>query len=70
MLKTWTGSVEQTVTDSLCSPYCFYAAHVMEEERDAGAGVEFLTETRDDWKTSVFGGHLVWHLTLYYVGEL
>ena len=54
----------------LALPLLFYTAHVIEEERDAGAGVEFLTETRDDWKTSVFGGHLVWHLTLYYVGEL
>lgn len=24
--------------------------------------------TRDDWKDSVFGGHITWHLTLYYFG--
>ena len=43
---------------------------MIEEARDAQSGVEFLTETRDDWKESVFGGHITWHLALYYFGKL
>ena len=46
-----------------------FTAHVIEEAREAKNGVEFLTTTRDDWKDSVFGCHITWHLTLYYFGE-
>ena len=48
---------------------CFHTAHVIEEAREARNGVEFLTTTRDDWKDSMFGCHITWHLTLYYFGE-
>ena len=49
--------------------YHFFTAHVIEEAREAKSGVEFLTTTRDDWKGSVFGCHITWHLTLYYFGK-
>ena len=32
-------------------------------------GVELLTSTRKDWAGSVLGGHINWHLALYYLGE-
>ena len=32
-------------------------------------GVELLTSTRKDWAGSILGGHINWHLTLYYLGE-
>ena len=44
-------------------------AHVMEEEKKACEGVEFLTTSRDCWKSSVYEGHLTWHLSLYYLGK-
>ena len=47
-----------------------HAAHVIEEARDVQSGVEFLTTTRDDWKESISGCHITWHLTLYYLGKL
>ena len=47
----------------------FIAAHVIEEAHEAKNGIEFLTTTRDDWKGSVFGCHITWHLTLYYFGK-
>ena len=44
--------------------------HVIEEEKDAESGVEFLTSSRENWKDSLYGGHLTWHLALYHLGKL
>ena len=43
-------------------------AHVIEETEEARKGVEFLTSTRGEWAGIPFEGHLIWHLTLYYLG--
>ena len=43
--------------------------HVVEEERDASKGVEFLTSSRQQWATSNLGNHISWHLCLHYLGE-
>ena len=43
--------------------------HVVEEERDALKGVEFLTSSRQQWATSNLGNHISWHLCLHYLGE-
>ena len=43
---------------------------MIEEEKDAESGVEFLTSSRENWKDSLYGGHLTWHLALYHLGEL
>lgn len=43
--------------------------HVIEEERPAEKGVELLTSTRQDWQDSLMGGHINWHLALYYLGR-
>eukprot|EP00731_Ephydatia_muelleri_P026020 Em0018g120a len=42
-------------------------SHVIEEEKDAESGVEFLTSSRENWKDSLYGGHLTWHLALYHL---
>ena len=44
-------------------------AHVMEEVKEAGEGVKFFTASREHWVSSVYGGHLTWHLCLYYLGQ-
>lgn len=44
-------------------------AHVIEETSEAKNGVEFLTTTREDWTGISFEGHIIWHLTLYYLGK-
>eukprot|EP00731_Ephydatia_muelleri_P026049 Em0018g149a len=41
--------------------------HVIEESQDAQTGVHFLTSTRPLWLNSILGGHIVWHLALYYL---
>ena len=43
--------------------------HVIEEARPAEVGVELLTRTREDWLDSGIGGHIDWHLALYYLRE-
>jgi hypothetical protein len=61
------------VTIVLCImlPWCcsLLLAHVIEEIYEAERGVEFMTSTRDDWGSTIFAGHLTWHLTLYYYGK-
>ena len=42
---------------------------MIEETGEAKDGVEFLKKTREDWTKVPFQGHIVWHLTLYYLGE-
>jgi len=50
------------------TPFAAHAmTHIIEEERDAEVGVEFLTSTREDWSSSSYGTHLTWHLTLHYL---
>ena len=55
---------------SFCYSHSFLLAHIMEEERDAEDGVQFLTSTRDDWSHSMYNTHLTWHLALHYFGTL
>ena len=43
--------------------------HVIEEERDAMVGVEFLTSSRQEWSSSFLNGHITWHLALHYLGR-
>ena len=43
-------------------------AHVLEEAKEAREGIDFLTSYRPHWINSVYGGHITWHLTLYYLG--
>eukprot|EP00731_Ephydatia_muelleri_P026005 Em0018g105a len=50
------------------TPWAYHAlSHVIEEEKDAESGVEFLTSSRENWKDSLYGGHLTWHLALYHL---
>ena len=42
---------------------------MIEEERDALAGVEFLTSSRQEWSNTLLNGHITWHLTLHYLGR-
>ena len=42
--------------------------HVIEEDQEVQIGVELLTSTRPKWVTSPLGGHISWHLALYYLG--
>ena len=44
------------------------SGHVIEEEQDVRIGVELLTSTRPKWICSPLGGHISWHLALYYLG--
>ncbi|CAI8034667.1 Tetratricopeptide repeat protein 38, partial [Geodia barretti] len=46
---------------------CHVMAHVIEETKEAGEGVEFLTGSRGDWSDTVYNNHLTWHLTLYHL---
>ena len=41
---------------------------MIEETKEAGEGVEFLTGSRGDWSDTVYNNHLTWHLTLYHLG--
>jgi tetratricopeptide (TPR) repeat protein len=51
------------------TPFAFHVmAHVIEETKEAGEGVEFLTGSRGDWSDTVYNNHLTWHLTLYRLG--
>ena len=41
---------------------------MIEEDQEVQIGVELLTSTRPKWVTSPLGGHISWHLALYYLG--
>ena len=43
---------------------------MVEEDRDAMAGVDFLTSTRQQWSSSILNGHITWHLALHYLGKM
>jgi len=45
-------------------------AHVIEEEREAETGVEFLTSCRSVWQNSTMSHHISWHFMLFYLGKL
>ena len=47
--------------------FCFLA-HVVEEEREAAEGVEFLTSCRHHWSDTTRVNHITWHLCLHYLG--
>ena len=45
------------------------SAHVMEETKDAQKGVDFMCSTRKNWQNTPYNFHLLWHLSLYYIGK-
>ena len=45
------------------------SAHVMEETKDAQKGVDFMRSTRENWQNTPYNFHLLWHLSLYYIGK-
>eukprot|EP00731_Ephydatia_muelleri_P026042 Em0018g142a len=50
------------------TPWAYHTlSHVVEEDRDAMAGVDFLTSTRQQWSSSILNGHITWHLALHYL---
>lgn len=50
------------------TPLAYHAmSHVLEESKQPSDGIEFLTGSRSLWSVSIYGNHITWHLTLYYL---
>ena len=54
---------------SSSSPLPSSSAHVLEETKDAQKGVDFMRSTRENWQNTPYNFHLLWHLSLYYIGK-